>query len=394
MSVEIVLIILSSLVIFSYLFDLSARHFKIPSVILLLLTGISIHYGTDYFQISTPDFNGLLPLLGTLGLILIVLEGSLELKLEPSKKLMIRQSLVAALVILLTTTLAIALLFLFLFDASFMLCMINATPLGIISSAIAIPSARVLPAERREFIIYESSFSDIFGIVLFNFLISNESINAMAFVKLGLDTVLVVVLSLVFCVFLLYVLKRINHHIKFFLIIAVLILLYSVGKYFHLSSLVIILAFGLLLSNLHRIKLPVFIKIFHYEAFQADLQQMIQLTGESAFIIRTFFFLIFGFTLDINTLNDFEVLRNGTIVVVLIYVIRGLYQRFFNPSATITELLLSPRGLISILLFFSIPEKFILPGVTNGLIFFVILTSSVAMTVGLMRIPQSKEKAA
>lgn len=389
MPVEIILIILSSLVIFSYLFDLSARHFKMPSVILLLLTGISIHYATVYFHITTPYFNDLLPLLGTVGLILIVLEGSLELNLVPSKMKMIKQSLMAALFILLFTTGAIALLFYYLFDVSFLKSLINATPLGVISSAIAIPSARTLPTERREFITYESSFSDIFGIVLFNFLVSNETINAFAFVKLGFDTVLIVVLSALFCLFLLYILKRINHHVKFFLIIAVLILMYAIGKYYHLSSLIIILAFGLLLSNLHRIKLPFIVNNFHYDKFNADLHQMIQLTAESAFIIRTFFFLIFGFTLNVESLVQGDALRNGAIVVMMIYVVRWVYQKFFNSGATITELFLCPRGLISILLFFSIPEHLKLPGVTNGLVFFVILTTSAAMMVGLMVAPSS-----
>lgn len=389
MPVEIVLIVLSTLVVFSYLFDLSARHFKIPSVILLLLTGILLHYGATYLNIRMPNLSSLLPLLGTLGLILIVLEGSLELKLEPSKKVVIKQSLAAAFFLLLATTASIALVFHFLFDASFLLCLINATPLGIISSAIAIPSARVLPAERREFITYESSFSDIFGIILFNFLVTNETIHVMSFVKLGFDTVLILVLSFIFCLFLLYVLKRINHQVKFFLIIAVLILMYAVGKYYHLSSLVIILAFGLLLSNLHRIKLPFIIKHFQYEKFNGDLHQMIQLTGESAFIIRTFFFLIFGFTLDVETLADVDVWRNGAIIVVLIYGIRWLYQRLFIRGTTITELFLSPRGLISILLFFSIPDNLALPGVTNGLIFFVILASSLAMMLGIMRAHQT-----
>jgi hypothetical protein len=76
------LIILSSLVIFSYLFDMIARKTKLPSVLLLLVLGIIIRLAVDYFHIPTFNFLNILPALGSVGLILIVLEGSLELKYE------------------------------------------------------------------------------------------------------------------------------------------------------------------------------------------------------------------------------------------------------------------------------------------------------------------------
>ena len=85
MSVELILIVLSALVIFSYLFDLIAKQFKIPSVILLLLSGIGLRYLAGWLEIPIPNFEPILPLVGTIGLILIVLEGALELKLEQEK---------------------------------------------------------------------------------------------------------------------------------------------------------------------------------------------------------------------------------------------------------------------------------------------------------------------
>jgi len=389
MSVEIVLIILSSLVIFSYLFDLIAKQFKIPSVILLLLSGIGIRYAVDLFKIPSLDFTPILPIVGTVGLILIVLEGALELKLEREKSGMIKQSLGSAFFILIITSGLIGLFFFYLTREDLRICLLNAVPLGIISSAIAIPSASALPAQRKDFIIYESSFSDIFGIVLFNFMITNQTINASAFLKLGWETILILFLSGLFCLVLLYLLKRITHHLKFFLIIAVLILVYAIGKLFHLPTLVIVLAFGLFLNNIHWIRNAWFMHTFKYDNFYKDLTQLTQLSGESAFLVRTFFFLIFGFSLEIESLLRFDVLRNGAIIVLVIYIVRIVYQKIFVPKASIAELFLSPRGLISILLFFSIPEAEKLKGLDNGLLFFVILATSVIMTFGLLA---SREK--
>jgi len=384
MSVEITLIILSALVIFSYVFDLIAKRFRIPSVILLLISGIGLRYIASALEINTVDFNPLLPLIGTVGLILIVLEGSLELKLEKSKLSLIKSSLSSAFFILILTTTSIAAFFYFFSGEDFQKCFLNAVPLGIISSAIAIPSASVLPVRRKDFIVYESSLSDIFGIILFNFMQANETISFSSFVQLGWQTILILFIAGLFSLGLLYLLKRITHHLKFFLIISVLILVYGIGKIYHLPTLVIVLAFGLFLNNLHWIPYPWFNRMFSYDNFIKDLNQLTQLSGESAFIVRTFFFLIFGFSLDINSLLSINVLQNGLVILLLTYLIRILYQRVFVKTASWAEIFLSPRGLISILLFYSIPTSQRIEGLTDGLLFFVILATSSIMGIGLV----------
>ncbi|MBX2897225.1 MAG: cation:proton antiporter [Cyclobacteriaceae bacterium] len=391
MSVEITLMILSGLVIFSYLFDLIAKQFKIPSVILLLLSGIGLRYLATWVNIPIPNFEPILPLVGTIGLILIVLEGALELKLEREKSALIKSSLASAFFILILTTTGIAFFYYYLLDADFKTCFLNAVPLGVISSAIAIPSAASLPVARKDFIVYESSLSDIFGIILFNFMLANETIGFNSFLRLGWQTILILILSAAFCLILLYLLKRITHHLKFFLIIAVLILVYAIGKYYHLPTLVIVLAFGLFLNNLHWIRNAWFKRTFKYDNFYKDLHQLVQLSGESAFIVRTFFFLIFGFTLNVQSLLNADVLIYGSIVVVIIYAIRIVYQKIFVRTASLAEFFLSPRGLISILLFFSIPDAQKLKGVENGLLFFVILATSIVMTFGLVSTKEKKQ---
>jgi len=386
MSVELILIVLSALVIFSYLFDLIAKQFKIPSVILLLLSGIGLRYLAGWLEIPIPNFEPILPLVGTIGLILIVLEGALELKLEQEKATIIKSSLGSAFFILILTSTGLALFYHYWTGADFKTSFLNAVPLGVISSSIAIPSAATLPVARKDFIVYESSMSDIFGIILFNFLLANETIGVNSFLRLGWQTILILLISVAFCLMLLYLLKRITHHLKFFLIIAVLILVYAIGKHYHLPTLVIVLAFGLFLNNLHWIRFAWFKAVFKYDNFYKDFNQLNQLSGESAFTVRTFFFLIFGFTLDVSSLFNLSVLTNGGIIVTIIYVVRIVYQKFFVPQAGVAEYFLSPRGLISILLFFSIPESQKLPAIENSLLFFVILATSLIMTFGLVSV--------
>lgn len=86
------LIILSGLVIFFYLFDLVASKTKLPSVLLLLLLGIGLRILVDNLHLQTFNFLTILPTLGTVGLILIVFEGSLELKYERQKNKLLSNS--------------------------------------------------------------------------------------------------------------------------------------------------------------------------------------------------------------------------------------------------------------------------------------------------------------
>ena len=92
-----IIIIFCSLLLIAYVFDLTSVRTKIPSVILLLLTGWILRQTVIILNFNVPDFTKLLPILGTIGLILIVLEGSLELKVNKSKTPVIIKSLTGAL---------------------------------------------------------------------------------------------------------------------------------------------------------------------------------------------------------------------------------------------------------------------------------------------------------
>ena len=92
-----ILILLPVLIIFSYLFDLISKKTKFPSVILLMITGIiarsvANNYGFD----NSVLLNSLIPVLGTIGLILIVLEGALELDIRKEKLGLILSGFLAA----------------------------------------------------------------------------------------------------------------------------------------------------------------------------------------------------------------------------------------------------------------------------------------------------------
>ena len=386
------LTLLSILVIFSYLFDMVSRRTQIPSVLLLLILGSCLRYLSIYFQIPFFDFSTILPLLGTLGLILIVFEGALGLKYDSGKVNLIQNAFGSALFLLLLTTFSLAGLFHLLTGLPYYQCLLNAIPFSVISSAIAIPSVNSLQTNKKEFIIYESSFSDILGIMIFNLIIGNESIGVTEIGHFGLNIGVVILVSLISCFAFLFIMGRMTHSVKFFFIISVLILVYAVGKQFHLSTLVVVLAFGLFLENseliVRKISLLPYLSRVNtfmlYPSLQEDLKGLHQLTSESAFLLRTFFFLVFGYTLDINQLFHLDVLLIGGAMLMIVYLLRWTYLRYIARAHLWPELAISPRGLISVLLFLTIPADKLIGSFVSGLLVFAILFSGVLMTIGLI----------
>ena len=136
-----IIIALCILLLIAYAFDLSSSRTKIPSVILLLILGWAVQQLTSWFGIKLPDFTPVLPVLGTIGLILIVLDGSLELELNKSKFSLIKKSFIVALLPMLALAIIISFLFHYFGGTGLKVSMINAIPFCVISSAIAIPSA-------------------------------------------------------------------------------------------------------------------------------------------------------------------------------------------------------------------------------------------------------------
>ena len=106
-----IIITLCSLLLIAYLFDLTSSLTKIPSVLLLLLLGWIVRQVSQLMEVNIPDLTKLLPFLGTIGLILIVLEGSLELEFDKSKKKLIKKSFLVALIPMFSFAFVIAFLF-------------------------------------------------------------------------------------------------------------------------------------------------------------------------------------------------------------------------------------------------------------------------------------------
>ena len=379
-----ILIGLSLAVILSYLFDLVARATKVPSVLMLLLSGIALRQAADYLDVSFTTPKVILEIFGIIGLIMIVLEGALDLKITREKAPLIRRSFFAAVLMLVVQSVVIALILHFWLHVNFQSCLVNAIPLAVISSAIAIPSVAGLTGEKQEFIVYESTFSDILGIMFFNFALQDNFAQGMSVVTFGFDVVAVGLVAVISTAVLVFMLDRIRLHVKFFLILAFLVLLYSVAKNLHLSSLILVLVFGLAVNNAEQFMVGPLKRWFNPARLTDELHQLRSITAESAFLIRTFFFLLFGFSITLGKLLSPQLLLQGVLIVAALTAIRYFYLRYIAKTDLIPELFIAPKGLITVLLFYSIPQKHLIGEVSENILFLVILLTGVLMMVGLL----------
>ena len=385
------LIIVGSLIIIaSFFFSEVARRTSVPSVLLLILLGVALKLAFQD-QIKGISFDYPLELLGIIGLIMIVLEAALELKLSRDKILPIAKAGGIALAgLLLSAWACTAILQWRVPDMTTQSAWIYATPLSILSSAIIIPSVGGLRRDKKEFHIYESTFSDIAGIIVFYYIVQpfdalengTEIHGPLGY--LGM-LVITIIAALVASYALLLIFQQLRSHVKLFLLIAMLLLLYAIGKTYHLSALIIILVFGLMFANTQLFFPGRARKVLLPKKISEIYDGLHVVTLETAFVVRTFFFVLFGLTIDPLSLVSLEVATISTAIIASIYLIRFALLRVFVGRDLLPQLWIAPRGLITVLLYNAIPDSAQIPGFEPGILLFVIIGTSLIMTYGMVR---------
>ena len=378
---------LSAIVIISFWFNGISKKTNIPSVLMLIVLGIILQYVLKIFEPSLPEFDSSLEVLGTIGLIMIVLEAALELELKREKLWPIVKSMAIALIGLIGSAWVAALIiYQFTPEMTMQSAWLYATPLSILSSAIIIPSVGGLAEAKKEFHIYESTFSDIMGIMMFYFLAGGlDPAQDSGVVGFAGNIILTIVIAVVASYGIILIFQRIKSQAKLFLLIAVLLLLYAIGKKMHLSSLIIILIFGLIVKNIN-IFFPGKTAIFlDNNKMKQIYHELHIITLETAFVIRTFFFVIFGLSIAIASLFSLNVAIISILIILSIYAIRFVLLRLFYGKDILPQLFIAPRGLITVLLFYAIPVSAKVETFESGVLLFVIIATSLVMTWAMIK---------
>ena len=301
-----IILALCLIIIVAYFFDITSKYTKIPGVGMLILLGIGIQILVENTGFIMPNMEPLLPVIGTLGLILIVMEASLDIKLKKEKTGLVLKSIFSAVFLFAFFVTILTIVMVYLMNYPVIESMINAIPLGIISSAVAISSSAHLEADQKEFIIYESSFSDIIGILAFDFILINQNAIGWGLLHFTLQGLLTVVLAAVITSVLAILLHKINYHINYVIILTYVVTVYALAKLIHLPALFLVLVFGIALSNSQLVENTFIKRYVEFEKFRNDVESFRKILRELTFIVRSFFFIMFGYYTSLGGLFNFR----------------------------------------------------------------------------------------
>lgn len=351
------IVFICSLLLISYFFDLISSYIKIPSLFLLIILGFLLRFFLEYIGFEIISLEKSIIILGTLGLILIVQEAALELEFKKERISLILKAFFSSIFQLILQAGLFSFTFFMLFKYDLKTSLLNAIPLSVISSAVAISSVRNSKNFEKEFITYESAFSDIAGIFLFDFIYFNEKFN-LDIIKMAFYNIFFIIIISFFSIFILvHLLNKIKHPVKFIPILLIVISFYAIAKLYHLPALLFILFFGFSLSNINKFLWKKINEKINFENLNLEIEKYKSISFELTYLIRSIFFIIFGFSFKLKEIFHFKTIPFVLISIIFIYLIRYLVISILRVKNE-KILFVAPRGLITIILFFLIDEKF------------------------------------
>ena len=377
-----VILIFCVLILLAYLFDITSRYTRIPGVVFLIGLGIGIQVLVETTGFSIPDFNPLLPVFGTIGLMLIIMEASLDLKLAKNKFRLIIKSATAAVFLFALFVGIMTIILVYSMGYKVTDSILNAVPFGIISSAVAIPCASHLNKRQKEFIVYESSLSNIIGILFFDFILIYGDSILLGLFNFILNSIITIIVAVVITFALALLLHKITYHINYVIILTSLILVYVLAGMIHLPALLLVMAFGMALAN-YRLSENTFLsRYIQYDKFGNDLASFTRIMRELTFIVKSFFFIMFGYLTQIEGLFDLSNVITSLCIIAGIYFLRIIFLRIILKIPVLPFLFFSPRGLVTILLFLSVPASLKIGLISKEVVTLVILLTIFIMFIG------------
>lgn len=364
---------------------------RIPSVVFLIASGLIAKPLLGSFDVHLTGLDAIVPVLGTIGLVLIVLEGAFDLELRRETLKPAAASFFVAAAGLVMCAATFAWLGQIVLKLDKLQALILALPLSVISSAIAISSSGFLPKKAREFIIYETSLSDILGILIFFSLVNAKGTLQGALSELAGGGAISIFLSALCSVGLVVLLMRMQGHIRFVPLLAGLFALYALGKLMHLSPLIMVLFFGLVLNNPHLLTRFQMFSHLADDRYETTLNEFKTLTMELTFAVRGFFFILLGYWTDLSGLAEPSAWLTSAVVLFVIFGTRRVLLRLLRLNLAEPLTWIAPRGLITVLLYLSAKEAVIVPPYFDGAVILVILASSILIALGRHRWEKSQQ---
>ena len=358
---------------------------KVPSVIVMVVLGLIAKPLFSFFGFKLEGLAVMVPVIGTIGLVLIVLEGAFDINLRRDRLNVAAAAFAMAVAGFVLCVALFSMLAMYVLEFSLFQAMVLAIPFAVISSAVAIPSSSFLPEQGREFVVFESSVSDILGILVFYALLNSDG--SLHGVLLGLvgGSALSLLLAVFFSIGLVLVLMRLEGHIRFVPLLAGLFGLYAAGTLLHLSPLIMVLLFGLVLNNPGIITRFRPLRGWMDASYATTLGEFKVLVLELTFAVRGFFFILLGYWTDLSDLASIRAWLAAVLILLLIFASRQALLKLARHDLADSLKWIAPRGLITVLLFLGAKDALQLPSYLNGTAVLVVLASTALVMVARLR---------
>ncbi|MBW4051343.1 MAG: sodium:proton antiporter [Proteobacteria bacterium] len=379
MYVEI--LIASAFLLAAFAVERFERRTGVPMVIVMIALGLLTQPLLRAQGIVASELKTMVPIAGAIGVVLIVLEGALDIELRRERiKLAAKAAAMsgaafllcaAAFIVIATRTL----------DLGYLQAAILATPFAVMSSTIAIPASQFLEQHAREFVVYESSVSDILGILVFIALVNSGGTLQGFLTDLAGGGLLSLILAFVFALALVVVSTRTDAHVRYIPLLAGLFALYACGQLLHLSPLIMVLLFGLMLNNKEVLDRVPPLRSVAEKISPATVGEFKVLVQELTFAVRGFFFFLLGYS---TNLSDLAVLRSWAacaVVLIIVYGVRQVLLRTIEPQLAASLAWIAPRGLLTVMLYLQAVQMIPLPRYLDGTVRLVIILSATILAL-------------
>ena len=385
--VSISLILVSFIIIIGFLSNYQFKRTGFPGILLLILLGFL--FGPIMKIVKLEDITSLTPYLADLAMIFILFDGGLVMNLKVSLRETPRAILITVIHLVLCTV-----------AVTFFMMGIGIEPVygalfGIMisgnSAAVLIPLIRSIKVseETVSLITLESTLNNVFQVVSFLAIVRLITVGQLDILAATQDIAASFsiggVIGFIFGFFWLHILLKLKREsFSSMLTIAIVFIAYYMTEYLGGSGALCALLFGIVLGNEKSI----------FQIINRDIKEMVfnqymrHFESELAFLIRTFFFVYIGLSINISSTI---VIGYGVILSIILLAMRAIATYF----STIRSSLESERNIITVamsrglseavlsvmLLNYGIPHSTLFQDIA----FIVIILTNIMCTIGIYK---------
>lgn len=373
------------LVFLAHLFTGIFSRTRVPDVILLIIIGVCV--GPVLGLASPPLFGAVGPVFTTVTLIIILFESGIALRLT-----MLRSALGGAMTLaplsFFSTMLVVAGLAIWLTDLEILPAFILGAIVGSTSEAVVIPLVRQLAIreETKTLLSVESSVNDVLSIVITIALVQAYTLGKFEIATVTGDLIASFLVALVFGIvgaLIWSILLNRIHAIKnaMFTTPAFVFVIFGIVETIGFSGAIAALAFGVTIGNIETIRFPVFKTLTMKEPVGLNETEKV-FFSEVAFLLKTFFFIYLGISLEL--ISGWFIIV-GLVLTIVAFALRipavKLVSKSMAPKDASVMAIMVPKGLAAVVLA-SIPVQQgviggeIIKNITYGIVLFSIVFTS------------------